>query len=447
MRFLRVSVLLVALALGLGLAGPVSAGQFGAETFTLQNGLQVVVVQNHRSPVVTQMVWYKVGAADEPLGTSGIAHFLEHLMFRGTKETPPGAFSRIVSQNGGRDNAFTTSDYTAYFQNVASDRLELMMKLEAERMVDLQLTDAVVTPERQVIIEERRSRIDNNPSSLLSEQIDTAIYLHHPYRIPVIGWEHEMQKLSTKDAQDFYKKWYAPNNAVLIVVGDVTTEKVREFAEKYYGPIPSRPVPERLRVSEPPKVASARLELKSPRAGSASWSRYWLAPSYRDGAKQYAYALQVLSNALGGGATSRLYKALVVEKGLALNAGSFYRPNSVDLTTFGFYATPKPGVAIPDLESAIEVETKKLLKDGLTAEEVERAKARMQSAAIYSRDSLSGPARIIGEGLATGRSLDEIEAWPDRIGAVTVEEVNAAARLVIKEDVSVTGVLLPQPTS
>jgi zinc protease len=421
--------------------------QFNAQRFTLANGLEVVVVENHRAPIATQMLWYKVGAADELRGKTGIAHFLEHLMFRGTKETPPGAFSRTIAQNGGRDNAFTTADYTAYYQNVAADRLELVMKLEAERMHDLVLTDAVVLPEREVILEERRSRIDNSPAALLNEQLAAAQFLNHPYHNPVIGWEHEMAGLTTEDALYFYRTWYSPTNAVLVIAGDVTVDRVRALAEKYYGPIPSKPVPERHRVSEPPKAAATRLVMKSPRAGEPSWTRSYLAPSYNAGEKQYAYALEVLAEALGGGASARLYHALVLEQQVALNAGAFYSPGAVDLATFGFYATPRKGVAVADLEAALEAEVKKVLKDGLTAEEVGRAKQHMQSQAIYARDSLEGPARVIGSALVTGRTLDEVETWPARIGRVTVDEVNAAARLVLHDETAVTGVLLPEPTS
>jgi zinc protease len=421
--------------------------QFGAKSFTLANGLQVVVIENHRAPIVTQMIWYKVGSADEHRGKTGIAHFLEHLMFKGTKETPPGAFSRIVAQNGGQENAFTTADYTAFYQNVAADRLELVMKLESERMTGLVLSDAVVLPERDVIVEERHTRIDNVPSALLREQVDAALFLNHPYHNPVIGWEHEMRGLTTQDALDFYRSWYAPNNAVLVVGGDVGLEEVRALAEKYYGPIPARPVPARHRAEEPPKVASTRLVMRSPRAGEPSWSRSYLAPSYTAGDRQYAYALQVLAEALGGGVTSRLYRALVLQQGVALAAGAYYDPGALDLAIFGFYATPKKGVAIADLESALEAVVKAALKDGLTPEEVDRAKRHMQQQAVYARDGLDGPARIVGAALATGRSLDDVETWPQHIGAVTVDEVNAAARLVIHEEIGVTGVLLPEPTS
>ncbi|HWI25933.1 MAG TPA: pitrilysin family protein [Stellaceae bacterium] len=428
-------------------AAPAAAKQFNAESFTLANGLQVVVVANHRAPIATQMIFYKVGSADEHPGKTGLAHFLEHLMFKGTKETPPGAFSRIIEQNGGRENAFTTADYTAFYQEVAADRLPLVMKLESERMTGLVLTDAVVLPERQVILEERRTRIDNSPEALLNEQIDADLYLNSPYHHPVIGWESEMRGLTTADALDFYHSWYAPNNAVLVIGGDVTVPEVRALAEKYYGPIAARALPQRLALAEPPKVAATRLVMKSPRVGEASWSRSYLAPSYTAGDTQYAYALQVLAEALGGSATARLYSGLVVDKKLALDAGAFYDPGSRGLAAFGFYATPRKGVAIADLEAGVDALIKAVLKDGLTEQEVDRAKRRMQQEAVFARDSLTGPARIIGAALATGRSLDDVESWPDRIGAVTLDQVNKAARLVIRNDIAVTGVLLPEPTS
>jgi len=448
MRGLRRALLLLLLLFVLAFApGIARAELFEAHQFTLANGLQVVVIPNHRAPIVTQMVWYKVGAADEVEGKSGSAHFLEHLMFRGTKATPPGAFSRIVAQNGGRDNAFTTADYTAFFQNVAADRLPLMMRLEADRMANLQITDAVVTPEREVIIEERRQRVDNNPGALFDEQLDTALFLHHPYRNPTIGWESEMHRLTTADERAFYRRWYAPNNAVLVIAGDATPEEVKSLAEKYYGAIPSRLVPERKRVEEPPKVAAARLTMKSPRVTEVNWSREYLAPSYRAGEKQYADALQVLAEVLGGSAASPLYKGLVIDRGLALSANALYNPNAYDLATFGFDARLKNGVSVADFESAFDGIIKAALEGGISAEEVERAKSRMQSSAIYARDSLAGPARMVGSALAIGRTLDDVESWPERIGAVTLDQVREAAKLVIRDDIAVTGVLMPGPTS
>jgi zinc protease len=322
-----------------------------------------------------------------------------------------------------------------------------MMKLEADRMANLVINDKVVTPEREVIIEERRMRIDNSPVALFDEQLDTALYLHHPYRIPTIGWEDEMHKLTAQDEQEFYKRWYAPNNAVLVVAGDATVEKVKALAEKYFGPIPSRAVPARQRVAEPPKVAMARLSMKNPRVTQIQWSRQWLAPSYDRGDTTEAYPLQVLAEVLGGSAASPLYKGLVIDKGLALSAGAYYDPNQFDLTTFGFSATLKDGVTVPDFETAIDGIVKDALAGGITADEVERAKQRMINAAAYSRDSLSGPARIVGTALSLGRTLDEVQSWPDKIAGVTPDQVRAAAKAVIRDDIAVTGVLMPGPTS
>ena len=316
----------------LGAALAVSAGAraevFNPETFTLDNGMDVVVIPNRRAPIVQHMVWYKVGAADEPVGKSGTAHFLEHLLFKGTERMAPGRFSEIVAENGGQENAFTSSDYTGYYQTVARDRLEIMMDLEADRMTNLRLTDELVLPERDVVLEERRSRIDNEPGSKLREMMNAALYLNHPYRYPVIGWEHEIRALTTRDALDFYERWYAPNNAILIVAGDITAEEVRPLAEKYYGAIPARAVPERRRASEPEQHAPRRVRLESERVRQPSVSISYLAPSHNRGAVEHAYPLLVLDEILGGGATSRLYRSLVVEQGIAAAAGSSYRGDS-----------------------------------------------------------------------------------------------------------------------
>jgi zinc protease len=426
---------------------PAVAQRFDAETFTLPNGLQVVALPNHRVAAVTQMVWYKTGAADDPRGKSGIAHFLEHLMFKGTRANPPGTFSAQIAQNGGRDNAFTTEDYTVFHETVAKDRLDLVMRLEADRMAGLLLDDTVVLSERDVILEERRMRIDNDPSALLREQLMAGLFLNASYHNPTIGWEHEMRGLGTADALAFYRDWYTPNNAVLIVAGDVDAAEVRTLAERHFGPLAARPVPARLRLDEPPHHAAIRLEMKSPRVAQPSWRRVYLAPSYRAGATQHAYALQILAEILAGSANSRLHQALVLDKGLALTVGAGYSPSAIGLADFGVYATPKPGVAVADVEAAVDAELHRLVEHGVEADEVVQAARRMQAAAIYSQDSLSGPANIIGPALAIGRGLDDVAAWPERVGAVTAADVLAAARAVLVERNSATGILLPERTS
>jgi zinc protease len=431
--------------MGLALSAPLPAAAqvFNPTTYQLANGLQVVVVENHRAPIVTHMVWYRVGAADEPAGKSGIAHLLEHLMFKGTPSIPPGEFSKIVARMGGRDNAFTSSDYTAYFQNVASDRLEAVMKLEADRMRNLTLDDQNVQTERAVVMEERRSRTDNNPQALLSERVEAALFLNHPYRRPVIGWGSEIAQLTREDALDFYKRWYAPNNAILVVAGDVQPEKVKELAETYYGPLKPEQTPARIRADEPPQVAARTVTLEDARVQQPSWSRTYMAPSYNSADKAAPYALEVLAEILGGGATSRLYKSLVVEQGVASAASSWYDPTALDMTTLGLAATPRPGVDVAKVQAAMDKEVRLVLDKGITPAEVERAKSRLRANVAYARDSLHTGARVLGEALTTGQKVEDVEAWPARIAAVTPEQVNAAAKAVLDDKASVTGILLP----
>nr|WP_240002562.1 pitrilysin family protein [Oleisolibacter albus] len=427
------------------LAPPAFARVFDPETFTLSNGMQVVVVTNRRAPVISQMVWYKVGSADEPWGKSGIAHFLEHLMFKGTDEIAPGEFSKTIARNGGRDNAFTSHDYTAYFENIARDRLELVMGMEADRMADLRLTPEITKPELAVVLEERRQRTENNPGARLAEQLNATLFVHHPYGTPIIGWMNEVASLDDKDALAFYRRWYAPNNAVLVVAGDITAAELKPLAEKTFGKVPRRDVPERIRVQEPPTEGQRRITLVDAQVRQPSWQRVWKAPSYHDGAKEHAYALEVLQTIMGGGATSRLYRTLVVEQKLAAGVSLSYDAQAFNLGTLAIGASPAPGVDLDRLEQGIEAEVARLLKDGVTQAEVETAKTRLTREAIFARDSLQGPAYAFGQALATGGTVEDVEAWPDRIAAVTVEQVNAAARAVLTPNTNVTGILLPDP--
>lgn len=442
----RVQAWVIALVVVTAASGA-SAQVFNPTTFTLDNGMQVVVIENHRAPIVSHMVWYKVGSADEPPGKSGIAHFLEHLMFKGTEAIAPGEFSKIVARNGGRDNAFTSLDYTAYFQNIAADRLELVMEMEADRMRNLTLDPEHVRNERQVVIEERLARTDNNPQALLHEQVSAALFMNHPYRIPVIGWASEIAGLTQQDAEAFYRTWYAPNNAILVVAGAVDPAEIRRLAETYYGPIEPGPVPDRTttRAVEPPQVAERRVVLEDSKVEQPAWSRRYVAPSYRLGDTSQAYPLQILSEVLGGGATSRLYRTLVVEQALASGAGSWYDPASLDHGSFGIGATPRPGVTVETLEAGIDEVLRELLEKGVSADEVTRAKNRLRASVAYARDSLHTGARVLGEALTTGQSVEDVEAWPERIAAVTPGQVTAAARAVLEERSSVTGILLPAP--
>lgn len=417
-------------------------GVFNPETFTLDNGMRVVVVPNHRVPVVTHMVWYKVGSADEPPGHSGIAHLLEHLMFKGTENHGPGEFSGAVARIGGQENAFTSYDYTAYYQSVAKDRLELMMEMEADRMTNLALTDEQVIAERQVVLEERHQRIDNDPSAILDERAGAVLFLNHPYRRPIIGWEHELASLERTEVLDFYRRWYAPNNAVLIVAGDVTAEEVRPLAEKYYGAIPPMPNVPRLALRDPPQKTARRVTLHDERVRQPEWSRTYVVPSYGTGPGTDVYALEVLAQILGGGATSRVYRHLVVDRALAASAGAWYDPSRRGPARLTMFASPRSGVALEEIEQAMESVLGEIVRDGVTQEEMDRAKFRMLADVVYARDSLSTGARVLGEALAIGLSIEDVEEWPERIQSVTKAQIDAVAQGVLDGDHSVTALLL-----
>jgi len=420
---------------------------FDPETFTLKNGMQVVVISNHRAPVVRHMVWYKVGAADEAPGETGIAHLLEHLMFKGTSNYGPGAFSSAVARNGGQENAFTSYDYTAYFQTIARDRLEMVMRMESDRMTNLLITSEQVAPERDVVLEERRSRIDNNPSAQLREQVSAALYLNYPYRRPIIGWEHEIEALDVDRILAFYKRYYAPNNAVLIVEGDVTVDELKPLAEKYYGAIPRGPDIERTRTTEPPARADRRVVLEHERVTQPSWSRRYIAPSYRYGASEHAYALQVLAEIIGGGPSSRLHKKLVMDDAIALSAGAFYDADDLGPAAFGFYAAPKPGVDMKKIEETVMAEVDRVLSGGVTAGEVNGAIERMRNNAVFAKDDFGTAARVFGTTLTSGGSIDEVENWLLRIEKVTPDDVARAARAVLQGTHSVTAELRAKPQS
>ncbi len=416
-----------------------------ASEFKLSNGMDVVVIPDHRAPVVTHMVWYKVGAADEPKGTSGIAHFLEHLMFKSTDKIAIGEFSKIVSRLGGQDNAFTGQDVTSYHQRIAKDELGTVMDMEADRMEHLRLTKDEVATERQVILEERRSRIDNNPTALLDEQMNAALYLSHPYGIPVIGWEHEMAKLSREDALRFYKHYYAPNNAILVVAGDVTPEEVKRLAENTFGKVPANPdVGKRERPQEPPHIAARRIVLKDPRAGNASFHRYYIAPSYTNAKPGEAEALDLLMKVVADGATSRLYKKLVVEDKIAATSGGDFSGWSLDNGAVSLYAVANPGVSLDKIETAVDGVLDDVRTNGITAAELERAKKTFLADYIYESDNQASLARRYGWGIAVGRSLADMEAWPHAIAKVTPEDVKKAAASVLDKRHSVTGWLLPE---
>ncbi|MEL7130933.1 MAG: pitrilysin family protein [Pseudomonadota bacterium] len=409
-------------------------------SFTLDNGMQVVVVEDHRAPVLQHMVWYKAGSADEPAGASGVAHFLEHLMFKATDTLADGEFSSTVSANGGRDNAFTSYDYTAYFQRVAADRLELMMRMEADRMRNIRFTDDNVRTERGVILEERNQRTDSNPRALLSEQMNAAQYANHRYGIPIIGWRHEMEELSMEDLRDFYDRFYHPNNAILVVSGDVTPDEVRQLADEYYGVIPANPdLVERVRVEEPPQNAERRLIFRDARVAQEYVSRSYLAPERDPGNQNDAAALTLLAEVLGGGQTSYMTEKLQFEQQKAVFTGAFYRGTSLDDATFDLVIVPVPGISLEEAEEAMDATLTQFLEDGVDPEQLERIKYQLRASQIYERDNVDSIARRYGAALSVGLSIEDVQAWPDILQAVTEEDIMDAARKVFDRNASVTG--------
>jgi zinc protease len=414
------------------------------ETFTLRNGLQVVVITDRRAPVVTHMVWYRVGAADEPRGHSGIAHFFEHLMFKGTREIAPGEFSRTVARNGGEDNAFTAWDYTAYYERIARDRLELVMRMEADRMRNLRFSDETFASERDVIVEERRQRTDNNPGALLGERMRAMLWPHHPYGTPVVGWLHEIQSLDRETALQFYQTWYAPNNAILVVAGDVDAAELQPLAERYYGRLrPTRDLPSRTWVSDPPAIGPMRVTHRDEKVRQPSLSRIYRATSYGTDEGRQAHALDVAVEILGGSETSRLYRALVEDQHIAVSAGASANTSGLGGGSASVFATPAEGVALEQVEAAADAVIATFLRDGPTDAELARAKSSLAAAAVYSRDSQESMANVYGASLASGESIDDVVNWAKDIEAVTHDEALALARQTFDINQSVTGWLLP----
>ncbi|MBX2805823.1 MAG: insulinase family protein [Hyphomicrobiales bacterium] len=409
---------------------------------TLENGLRIVVIPDHRAPVVSHVIWYKVGAADEAPGKSGIAHFLEHLMFKGTKTVGPGEFSKIIARNGGQDNAFTSQDITAYFQRVATDRLPLVMEMEADRMANLTLDEDHVRTERDVVLEERRSRVDNDPSSILSEQMTAALYVAHPYRIPIIGWEHEIKKLNQEDAIAFYKRYYAPNNAILVVVGDVTADDVIELAKKTYGKVePVDNIARSDRIEEPDHAAPRRVILADERVSQENLSRHYLGPSYTNADEREAEALTLLSSVMGANATGRLYRKLVVEEKIASSAGAWFSADAIDYGRFGVYAIPQGEATLADVEASIDQAIEEIKQNGVTEAELERARKEMIAQLVYSEDSQFNLARTYGWALAIGRTVEDLQKRAERLKAVSLDDIKAAAKKHLVLERSVTGEL------
>lgn len=425
-------------------AGPgFSAGE-GPQisSFRLDNGMDVVVVPDTRVPVATHMVWYRNGSADDPIGVSGIAHFLEHLMFKGTEKHPAGAFSKVVSALGGQENAFTSYDYTAYFQRVAKEHLPTMMGFEADRMANLALSDDVVAPERDVVLEERRMRVETDPAAQLGEAMAAALFVHHPYGIPIIGWMHEIEKLDRTHALDYYRRFYTPENAILVVAGDVVPDEVRRHAEATYGQVAPRGArPQRVRPREPEPRAMRRVAVADPRVEQPVLQRLYLAPSTLTAPGREAIALEVLAELLGGGPTSYLYRRLVLEEGVAVNAGGWYMASAIDETRFGLYLVPSAETPLEKAEAALDAALAAIPDKALEEAAIARAKTRLVAETVYSADSQTSLARIYGSALAIGETIEDVRRWPGDVDAVTREELAAAAARVLAPHRSVTGEL------
>lgn len=414
--------------------------------FTLANGMKVVVIPDHRAPVVTHMVWYKAGSADEPIGKSGIAHFLEHLLFKGTKTVPAGEFSAKVAEIGGQENAFTSTDYTSYYQKVSPSALKMVMTYEADRMENLVLSEAIIEPERNVVNEERRSRIENNPGAILSQTVESTLFRHHPYGIPIIGYANEFNNLTLKDAVDFYDKYYTPNNAILIVAGDVDEITVRQFAEETYGKVKRRAEPGlRVRVTEPVPNTARTVSYEDERVTTPSLRRLYLVPSYNTGEEGEAEALEILSEILGGTSTSRLHRGLVIDNEFANSIGASLRGGAFDMTRLSIYGSPRENTTIVKLEAEIDKILNEVAANGVTQKELDHARNGLVKSAIYARDSQTTMARIIGAVLAMEGDLGDVLDWAENLEKISVADVNEVARKYLQKSRSVTGYLLPKP--
>ncbi|HEY2070752.1 MAG TPA: pitrilysin family protein [Rhizomicrobium sp.] len=412
--------------------------------FALQNGMQVVVVPDHRAPIVTQMLWYRVGSVDDPPGLSGMAHFFEHMMFRGTAKVPGEQFSQIVARNGGEDNAFTTHDFTCFYEQIAKDRLPLVMGLDADRMVNLDLSDPNVATERKVVLEERRMRTDNDPQALMREQMDAALHLSHPYGRPVIGWPEEIRHIGRTEARDFYLHHYAPNNAILVVAGDVTPDEVRADAEAAYGKVPARDLAPRWEFAQPERIGETRLTVARDDVKVPVFMRFYRVPSYASAKPGTAEALDVLSQLMGGDPTSAFYRELVVKRKLASDAGAAYEGDQRESGSFMVYALPRPGVRPDVVEHAIDAIMKSYLVGLPNAADLERGKTQLVAGATYRRDSQYEMASAFGQALVIGLTADDVEEWPQRIRAVTPEAVKQAALMLDRRE-AVSGWLMPAP--
>jgi zinc protease len=432
------------IVIGLCFAFPASAKLFDAQEFELSNKMRIIVAQNHKAPIVTSMIWYKVGSIDDFAGRTGLAHFNEHLMFKGTHMVPEGEFSKIIARNGGVDNAFTSYDFTSYHQTIAKDKLELLMLLEADRMKDILLSDKAFEKEHKVIVEERLSRYENNPKALFGEKMNGILWGKNPYGKPVIGFMDEIKAISKDDVLRFHKKWYAPNNAILVVAGDVDPTEVKNLAEKYFGHIPAVDLPARGDVNIEPLDINARISMRHEQVKQPFLKRSYIAPSIMVDSERMSFAIDVLSEILGGSTTSRLYRSLVIKQKIAVSAGSWYNANNLGKGTFSIYASPSENVDLADLEKAVDDEIEKLMREKITTQELEKAKKRLWYGLAYLRDNTETIAEILGRYAVIGYPIKELETWDEKIKSVTLEDVMKAANHLFLNAVHITGTLSPK---
>ena len=445
----RVLQLLVALTLASSalVVRPAVAASPAVTELRLDNGMQVVVIEDRRAPVVTHMVWYRVGAADDPPARSGLAHFLEHLMFKQTRLLASGELTRILTRLGARHNALTNHDTTSYFQRAAKEHLGRLMELEADRMTGLTLDDREVLTERDVIREERRSSVDASPIASLNEEMLALLYRNHTYGRPVLGWEHEMTALTRADVAAFYERWYGPDNAVLVVAGDVAPEEVRKLAEATYGRVarrhpPGHPALARNRPAEPPFLAPRSLVLDDERAGpSPLVLRYFQVPSLAVASPADGAALTLLARILGGDDTSRLYRRLVLELKLAVQAGADYQGGARDSGRLSLLALAATDVAPASLADAFDEMLTDMARNGPTEEELVRARRRSEADRVFEADNQEKLARRWGEAVTNGMPIAEIGRLDEHIAAATREDVRRAAATYLDARRSVTGVL------
>ena len=411
----------------------------------LANGLKVIVKEDHRAPVVVSQVWYKAGSIDEHNGTTGVAHVLEHMMFQGTKNVPSGDFSKQIAAAGGRENAFTNHDHTAYFQTLEKSKLGLALKLEADRMQNLVLAKPEFDKEIEVVRNERRWRTDDKPRAMVYEQFMASAFQSHPYHWPVIGWMNDLENMKVEDARTWYHTWYAPNNAVLVVAGDVQAEAVFKLAQKYFGPLKPKVLPVRKPQAEPAQQGIKRIVVKAP-AKLPYLLMGWKAPVLHDAAQDIdPYALEVLSGVLSENAAARLPTALVRTSQIAVDIDSSYDSVERGPGIFFIDATPSEGKSVTEVEAAIRMVLETLKRDGITEEELKRIKAQVIAAQVYQRDSVFYQAMKIGEMETAGLGYRAIDTRIEKLKAVTVEQVQAAAKKYLMDDTLTVATLDPQP--